>query len=144
MARKPRVQVHAAFRVHIALQIQLSGPARRDIAAILRRSLDEFGEDASLRYEALIQQALCDIGTDPERPGSKERPEIMIKGARTWHLELSSARVSGTGGTEARHFVLYRRRDDSVVEVARVLRELLSHDGRDLQRHLPEDYRRHN
>lgn len=148
MARKPRVQVHASFRVHIALQIQLSGPARRDIAAILRRSLDEFGEDASLRYEALIQQALCDIGADPERPGSKERAEIMIKGARTWRLELSRTRVSGPGVKAPRHFILYRRREDGVVhrrredgviEVARILDH-----GRDLQRHLPEDYRRHN
>jgi plasmid stabilization system protein ParE len=38
---------------------------------------------------------------------------------------------------EPRHFLLYRRREDGVIEVARIL-----HDGRDLQRHLPEEYRR--
>ena len=32
--------------------------------------------------------------------------------------------------------LLYRRRDDGVIEVGRIL-----HDGSDLQRHLPEDYR---
>jgi toxin ParE1/3/4 len=39
--------------------------------------------------------------------------------------------------TEPRHFLLYRRREDGVIEVARIL-----HDGRDLARHLPEGYRR--
>jgi toxin ParE1/3/4 len=121
------------------LQVHLSGQTRRDIAAILKRSLQEFGEAASLRYQALIQQALCDIGADPERPGSKERPELMIKGARTWHLALSRTGVSGPGVKEPRHFILYRRREDGIVEVARILDH-----SRDLQRHLPEDYRRHS
>jgi toxin ParE1/3/4 len=133
VAKRPRLQVH------IALHIKLSGPARRDVAAIIKRSLHEFGEAASLRYEALIQQALCDIGADPERPGSKERPELMVKGVRTWHLALSRARVSGPGVKEPRHFIVYRRRGGGIVEVARILDHNL-----DLQRHLPEDYRKHN
>ena len=64
---------------------EITGPARRDIATILKRSIWEFGEAASVRYRALISQALTDIEADPERPGSEERPEIMIKGARTYH-----------------------------------------------------------
>ena len=120
-----------------SLRFHVSGPARRDIASIVKRSLQEFGEAASLRYSALIRQALFDIGADPERPGSKERPEIMIQGARTYHLEFSRSRVSGSTVNEPRHFLLYRRREDGVIEVARIL-----HDGRDLQRHLPEEYRR--
>ena len=71
MAKKRRLKIH------------VRGPARRDIAAILKRSAQEFGIDASLRYEALIRQALLDIETDHERPGSKERPELMVEGART-------------------------------------------------------------
>jgi toxin ParE1/3/4 len=119
-----------------SLRFQVTGPARRDIAAIVKSSLQEFGEAASLRYSALIRQALLDIAADPERPGSQERPEIMIQGARTYHLEFSRSRVSDSRVKEPRHFLLYRRRDDGVIEVARIL-----HDGRDLQRHLPEDYR---
>jgi toxin ParE1/3/4 len=103
----------------------------------LIRSFQEFGETASLRYEALIRQAIRDIGIDPERPGSKEWPEIMVKGARTYHLSLSRGRVAGSGVKEPRHFLLYRRRKDGVIEVARVL-----HDGRDLQRLLPAAFRR--
>ena len=99
-------------------------------------TVQEFGERAALRYDILIKQALKDIGVDPERPGSKERPEIMVRGARTYHLEFSRNRVSGSRVKAPRHFLLYRRRDDGVIEVARIL-----HDGRDLQRHLPEDSR---
>jgi len=118
-----------------SLRFHVTGPARRDIASIVRRSLQEFGEAASLRYSALIRQALLDIAAEPERPGSKERPEIPIQGARTYHLEFSRTRVSGSRVKEPRHFLLYRRREDGVIEVARIL-----HDGRDLQRHFPEDY----
>lgn len=93
--------------------------------------------DASLRYRALIRQALLDIEADPEWPGSTERPEIMVKGARTFHISMSRSRVTGARVKEPRHFLLYRRCADGIVEVVRVL-----HDGRDLNRHLPEGYRR--
>ena len=116
--------------------VRLTGPARRDLSGLMEWTVQEFGERAALRYDTLIKQALKDIGADPERPGSKERPEIMVRGARTYHLECSRNRVSGSKVKEPRHFLLYRRRDDGVIEVARIL-----HDGRDLQRHLPEGYR---
>jgi len=117
-------------------EVRLTGPAKRDLSGLMEWTVQEFGERAALRYDTLIKQALKDIGVDPERPGSKEWPEIMIQGARTYHLEFSRSRVSGSRVKEPRHFLLYRRRDDGVIEVARIL-----HDGRDLQRHLPEDYR---
>ena len=49
------------------------------------------------RPKALIKQALRDIGADPERPGSTEGAEILIEGARTYHLEFSRGRVKGQG-----------------------------------------------
>jgi toxin ParE1/3/4 len=119
------------------LEIRLTGPAQRDLSIVMEWTVKEFGLRAALRYDALIKQALKDIAADPERPGSKERPEIMIEGARTYHLSLSRRRVSRPGVKEPRHFLLYRRRGEGIIEVARIL-----HDGRDLQRHLPEDYRR--
>lgn len=115
----------------------LAPAARQDVREILKWSERNFGEAAAARYKALIKQAVRDVGADPERPGSKERPEIMARGARTYHLEFSRSRVSGSRVKEPRHFLLYRRRDDGVIEVARIL-----HDSRDLRRHLPEEYRR--
>jgi toxin ParE1/3/4 len=115
----------------------LSGPARRDIAGILKRSFQEFGEAAAERYEALLLQAFRDIAEDPERPGSLERPEILAPGARTYHLWYSRSRVQGPNVNAPRHLLLCRRRGDGAIEVARVI-----HDARDLARHLPQSYRR--
>ena len=120
-------------RVHLLV----ASPARRDIADIVKRSLREFGEDAALRYQALIRQALLDIQSDPERPGSKTRPEFLVEGARTYHISLSRDRLSHPRVGDPRHFILYRLRPDGAVEVARIL-----HDSRDIARHLPEEYRR--
>jgi len=66
-----------------------------------------------------------------------ERPEILIEGARTHHLEFSRGRVKGRSVKAPRHFLLYRRREERVVEVGRVC-----HDARDLVRHVPDAYRR--
>lgn len=123
------------------LKAVLSPDARRDLREALRWSETRFGHDARLRYEALIVQALRDIETDPTRPGSNERPEIMIEGARTYHISLSRDRATMVVGVvhKPRHFILYRRRKDNknVIDVGRILR-----DDRDLVRHLPESYRR--
>ena len=50
---------------------------------------------------------------------------------------MSRTRVTGPIVKEPRHFLLYRRRQDGAVEVARIL-----HDNQDLDRHLPEGYKR--
>ena len=76
-------------------------------------------------------QALTDIEADPERLGSRARPEILIEGARTYHLEFSRTKVSGKRVSDPRHFLLYRR----LVEKIEILRIL--HDARDLDRHVP-------
>jgi toxin ParE1/3/4 len=119
-----------------AWQVQVARRARRDATAILNWSLKEFGEGASRSYAALIVQALRDIGDDPARPGSKERPEIMAAGARTYHLRFSRSRMSGPIVKSPRHFLLYRLLNEHVIEVGRIL-----HDGCDLERHLPKQFR---
>jgi len=60
----------------------------------------------------------------------------MMEGARTYHLSLSRSRLPGAVVKEPRHFILFRRSGE-VIEVARIL-----HDASDLERHLPQDYRR--
>jgi toxin ParE1/3/4 len=115
----------------------LAPSALWDIREILRWSERKFGKAAQARYRALIKQAVRDIAEDPERPGSKERPELMVAGARTYHLQFSKSRATGSVVKEPRHILLYRRHADGAIEVARVL-----DDVRDLQRHLPQEYRR--
>lgn len=118
-------------------EVHLARAARRDFLAIMVWSFREFGERAALRYDALLKQALLDIGEDPQRPGSKERPEIMTASARTYHLAFSRSRVKGTAVKTPRHFLLYRPSGEDIIEVSRIL-----HDSRDLAQHLPRAYRR--
>ena len=116
--------------------IRVTRTAGRDIVAVTNWSLKEFGEDADLRYDALITQALTDIGDDPERAGSRQRFELA-KGVLIYHLRFSRDRAKSVLGVvhHPRHFVIYRRQEH-LIEILRVL-----HDTRELQRHMPGEYR---
>jgi len=118
------------------LQIILAPAAERDVRETLRWSRERFGERAAARYRNLLKQALRDIAADPERPGSQERPDLA-PGIRVYHLFFSRDRARGSLGIvrTPRHFLVYRRRE-TVIDVVRVL-----HDARDLERHMPADYR---
>ena len=81
----------------------LSPEVRRDLRDALTWSETKFGHDAKMRYEALIVQALRDIESEPDRHGSVERPEIMIEGARTYHIAdgahgMANSPAAGTAG----------------------------------------------
>ena len=111
--------------------------AERDIRSVLGWTDDHFGEHARLRYEALLIQAVTDVASNPELPGSNRRDEIGAN-ARTYHLTHSKDRVARRVGRvkKPRHFLLYRVRDDGRVEIGRVL-----HDSMDLVAHLSPEYR---
>jgi toxin ParE1/3/4 len=119
------------------VRFRLSPLAERDIEAILAWTHEHFGERGRLRYEALIVRTIQDVADDPMRPGTLARPELT-PGARTYHLRLSRDRIMPATDRvrQPRHFLLYRARPDEPVEIGRVL-----HDGMDLMRHLPDDYR---
>ena len=117
-------------------QLLLSDPAKRDILAIVRWSLTHFGAEAALRYEDLMVEAFRDLRADSAPPGSKERPDLMVPGARTYHLYFSRNHVTGDTVKGPRHFLVYRTRQDGIIEVARVL-----HDSCDLEQHLPIEYK---
>jgi toxin ParE1/3/4 len=113
----------------------LTPAARQDIRDISRWSELKFGKEAATRYRALLSRALRDLEADPARPGSKERPELMVPGARTYHLSFSRSRAERPGVKRPRHFILYRSTRRGFIEIARIL-----HDSSDLNRHLPEGY----
>lgn len=114
----------------------LAPAAERDIEAILRWSHEQFGDQARVRYEALLVQAMYDIADDPERFGSQRQPEIADT-ARTYHLRHSRNRIGLTHRVgRPRHFLIYRTGADGQVEVGRVL-----HDCMALAQHLPNEYR---
>ena len=115
----------------------ISPAAEHDIESILVWTHGRFGEQARLRYEALLTQGIVDVAEDPNRVGCIHRSEITAD-ARTYHLWHSRIHVPVADGRvkNPRHFLLYRIRGDGRVEIGRVL-----HDSMDLDRHLPEDYR---
>jgi toxin ParE1/3/4 len=84
-----------------------------------------------------LSQAIIDVSNSPDLPGSHKRSEITAA-ARTYHLYHSRNRVTARVGRvrRPRHFLLYRTRGGSAVEIGRVL-----HDSIDLMRHLPDEYR---
>ncbi|MEO8125447.1 MAG: type II toxin-antitoxin system RelE/ParE family toxin [Bryobacteraceae bacterium] len=112
----------------------LSPESRGDLKETLKWTLAKFGADAALRYENLIVQALRDIEEDRHRPGSLDRSDLQ-PGVRAYHLSFSRDRARSALGAvhNPRHFVIYRSRE-AKIEILRIL-----HEGRDLQRHLPEE-----
>jgi toxin ParE1/3/4 len=114
---------------------RLSPQAQQDIEAILEWTHKEFGEKIRRRYQALLTRAIMDVAENPERAGSRARPEIGVA-ARTYHLRHSRDHVKKSDGTihRPRHILVYRVVDDGQVDIARVL-----HDGMELKRHLPDE-----
>jgi toxin ParE1/3/4 len=111
--------------------------AVEDIESILTWTDAQFGEQARLRYEALLVRAIIDLAEEPDRVGSSSRPEIAPF-VRSYHLDHSRTRVTDKVGRvkQPRHFLLYRARTDGTIEIVRVL-----HDSMNLARHLPDEWR---
>jgi toxin ParE1/3/4 len=115
-------------------RVGLAPAAEEDIVRILAWSHEHFGEQARLRYEALLTQAIVDIAEDPERVGSVPREELAA-GTRTYHLWHSRQRIAKSVGKVGtlRHFLLLRTNAEGQVEIGRVL-----HGSMDLASNLPE------
>jgi toxin ParE1/3/4 len=114
----------------------ISLAAQEDIDAILDWTEEWFEASGRLRYEALLIQAILDVAKDPRRFGSCDSPELAA-GAGIYHLKHSRDRVDAAIGRvrHPRHFLLYRLREDGLVEISRVL-----HERMDIASRIPCDY----
>jgi toxin ParE1/3/4 len=114
---------------------RVTAPAEEDIVAILAWSEEHFGTRLQERYGQLIDTAIGDIAAEPERLGSRARPDLA-HGLRTYHLSFSRQRARGQGGIirQPRHLLVYRLVGDTHLEIIRVL-----HDAIDVGRHAPDD-----
>jgi toxin ParE1/3/4 len=123
-----------------SIRLFIAPAAEQDMEAVLRWTHDEWGEQARLRYEALLVRAIIDAATNPDLPGSTRRPEIAAS-ARTYHLMHSRNHVATKTSRvkRPRHFLLYRTRPDGIVEIGRVL-----HESMDIAKHLPDEFRSPN
>jgi toxin ParE1/3/4 len=120
------------------MTVRIAPRARADIAGILAWTRDNFGPRTLARYANLIETAIEQVAADPVIIGSEHRPEIAAH-CRTYHL-VHARKHAGRRGNRIRsprHFLLYRVAAGDVVEIGRVL-----HDSMEMERHLPEEYRR--
>lgn len=104
-------------------RVRLGAAAEVDFANILKWTTENFGARQSRLYSASLVQAIGELADGPDVVGSMARNEIMA-GLRTLHIARHGRRGS--------HFLMYRARPNSVVEIVRIL-----HDRMDLQRHVP-------
>jgi toxin ParE1/3/4 len=92
---------------------QVSPSARRELIKIFAESFDRFGDTASLRYEALVEQAMVDLIQNPERPGIKS-----VDGRIHYHLRHSRNRVSGGRVRAPRHILVCKIAGDELYVLA--------------------------
>lgn len=64
-------------------RVVLASAAEEDMVKILAWTHEHFGEQARLRYEALLAQSIIVIAENPERAGSMSREELPSALART-------------------------------------------------------------
>jgi len=67
---------------------RLFGPARADIAAILRRSDERHGREARVRYRGCLAAAMRRVAADPVGGATVDRAEL-VPGIRIFHLRYS-------------------------------------------------------
>jgi len=114
----------------MSLPYKLTATATADIERVLEWSEAEFGPAVCFRYAALIKAAIDDVSENPNRLGSRLRPEFR-QGVRSWHLRLSRERARTPTGIvkQPRHSLLYYVRE-GVVFITGVL-----HDRQDVRRY---------
>jgi plasmid stabilization system protein ParE len=95
--------------------IRLLGDARRSILAALDYSFEQYGEEATVRYAALINQAIADFAKDPDartvrRMAHPKREKVLLR----YDLALSRNNVPPDIGRVAtpRHFLVGRLEGD--------------------------------
>ena len=102
---------------------RLSGPAKADIAAILRRSEELHGKDARVRYRACLTAAMRRVAASPEGHSTADRSELR-PGIRSFHIRHSrgESREAPVVANPV-HVIFYRVVQPDIVEIVRVLHE---------------------
>jgi toxin ParE1/3/4 len=101
---------------------RLSGPAKGDIASILRTSGRQHGRDARIRYRGLLTAAMRRIAADPQGRSTMERGDLLA-GLRSLHIRHSRNESREAPVGEPVHVIFYRTVESGPVEIVRVLHE---------------------
>ncbi|WP_349321974.1 type II toxin-antitoxin system RelE/ParE family toxin [Asticcacaulis sp. MM231] len=106
-------------------RIRLSFEAEADFARILTYTQDTFGGGQARLYQDILTDALESLTEGPDVLGSVERGDILPN-LRSLHIARR--------GKSARHFIMYRAKDEPFIEVLRIL-----HDAMNLAQHIPPE-----
>lgn len=109
---------------------RLSGPAKAEIASILRTSETQHGKDARSRYRGLLTVAMRRIATEPQGRSTIDRGELLA-GLRSLPIRHSRHESREAPVGEPVHVIFYRAIEPDLVEIVRVL-----HDRMEPSRHI--------
>lgn len=117
-------------------RFRLSGPAERDIDAILDWSQDHFDDTGRRRYARLIVQAIGDVAENPRRIGTRWL-SVRQRQLGLYHLRHSRRHVSEASERvhEPRHAVVFNIGEDGIVNILGFLHDKMLR-GRALRRML--------
>jgi plasmid stabilization system protein ParE len=101
-----------------------SEEATDDIHLIIKHSTRKFGVRVAQSYMGLIDQAVLDLSTNPERVGVLARFQLL-EGMYFYHLKHSKRQVKGTQRriNTPRHFVAFRLVGVNMIQIVRVLHD---------------------
>jgi len=109
---------------------RLSGPAKADIAVMLRRSEELHGKEARRRYRACLTAAMRGVASDPEGRSTVDSGELG-PGIRSFHIRHGHGESREAQVANPVHVIFYRAVQPGLVEIVRVL-----HDRMEPRRHV--------
>jgi toxin ParE1/3/4 len=99
---------------------RLSGPAKADIAAILKKSEELHGKEARIRYRACLTAAMRRVAANPEGHSTIDRGDLY-PGIRSFHIRHSRGESPEVPVANPVHVIFYRMIDPDLAEIIRVL-----------------------
>jgi plasmid stabilization system protein ParE len=110
---------------------QVSARAHRELLVILGASRVQFGVEAERRYRKLVDQAIKDLGANPNRPGVS--PYSVSEGLFLYHLRHARLRTPRASRVlKPRHIIVFRYSGERVEVLC------LLHDAMDMPSRLAE------
>ncbi|KUM40119.1 type II toxin-antitoxin system RelE/ParE family toxin [Pseudomonas sp. EpS/L25] len=107
------------------MKYRISAEARQDLADILVYSAQHFGSAARKRYQSLLVSSFNLIAAEPYGPVSLPRDELQ-EGLRSLYLAHAQRGIPSEQRVgQPRHVVFYRIAADDVIEIVRLLHDLM-------------------
>jgi len=103
-------------------RVRLTNLAKADLASILKTSEKLHGEQARIRYRALLTAAMRRIAAEPDGRSTVDRPEAL-QGIRSFHIRHSRNQSNESPVAKPLHVIFYRVAQPGVIEIVRILHE---------------------